>query len=150
MSNSGEQHSNPAQKRYPPELRERAVRMVLDTIEETGPRQGVIGRIARQLGVGTESPPLLGEPGRGRRQTSSWVTHRGAPAAGGSRAREQGAPAGQRHFEVGPRFLRGGARPSPSSTTTRRSSGSSRSVMSYSSPPPRTTTTRPVPPRAGR
>lgn len=55
MSNSGEQHSNPAQKRYPPELRERAVRMVLDTIEETGQRQGVIGRIARQLGVGTES-----------------------------------------------------------------------------------------------
>ncbi len=28
--------SHPAQKRYPPELRERAVRMVLETMEQTG------------------------------------------------------------------------------------------------------------------
>lgn len=46
---------HPAQKRYPDELKKRAIRMVLDTIEETGERQGVIGRIARQLGVGTET-----------------------------------------------------------------------------------------------
>jgi transposase len=45
----------PTQRRYPPELRERAVRMVLDTIEETGDSQGVVGRVARQLGVGVES-----------------------------------------------------------------------------------------------
>ena len=47
--------SHPAQKRYPPELRERAVRMVLETIEQTGQRVGVVTRIARQLGIGPES-----------------------------------------------------------------------------------------------
>ncbi len=47
--------SHPAQKRYPPELRERAVRMVLETMEQTGERVGVITRIARQLGIGAES-----------------------------------------------------------------------------------------------
>ncbi len=46
---------HPSQKRYPPELRERAVRMVAETIQETGERFGVITRVARQLGVGTES-----------------------------------------------------------------------------------------------
>ncbi len=46
---------HPAQKRYPPELRERAVRMVLETMEQTGQRVGVITRIARQLGIGPES-----------------------------------------------------------------------------------------------
>ena len=48
-------NTHPSQKRYPPELRERAVRMVLETIEQTGERFGVITRIARQLGIGTES-----------------------------------------------------------------------------------------------
>jgi transposase len=43
-----------SQRRYPPELRERATRMVLDTFE-TGERHGVIGRVARQLGIGTET-----------------------------------------------------------------------------------------------
>jgi transposase len=46
---------NPSQRRYPPELRERAVRMVLETMEQTGQRVGVITRIARQLGIGAES-----------------------------------------------------------------------------------------------
>jgi transposase len=44
-----------SQKRYPPELRERAVRMVFETIEESGQRPGVIGRVANQLGIGVES-----------------------------------------------------------------------------------------------
>jgi transposase len=47
--------THPSQKRYPPELRERAVRMVLETIEQTGERFGVITRVARQLGIGSES-----------------------------------------------------------------------------------------------
>jgi transposase len=46
---------HPSQRRYPPELRERAVRMVAETIEQTGQRVGVITRVARQLGIGTES-----------------------------------------------------------------------------------------------
>src|ERR1035437_11010585 len=51
---TGSRH--PAQRRYPPELKERAVRMVLETIAlDGGERQGAVGRIARQLGIGTES-----------------------------------------------------------------------------------------------
>ena len=47
---------HPAQKRYPPELRERAVRLVAEAIDhQGGERFGVITRVARQLGVGTES-----------------------------------------------------------------------------------------------
>lgn len=47
--------SNPRLRRYPPELRERAVRMVNEAITGSGERHGVITRVARQLGVGTES-----------------------------------------------------------------------------------------------
>jgi transposase len=47
--------THPSQRRYPPELRERAVRMVQETIQQTGERFGVITRVARQLGIGTES-----------------------------------------------------------------------------------------------
>ena len=47
--------NGPSQKRYPPELKERAVRMVRQTIEEEGRSLGVITRIARQLGVGPGS-----------------------------------------------------------------------------------------------
>jgi transposase len=46
---------HPSQRSYPPELRDRAVRMVLDTIAQTGQRAGVITRVARQLGIGAES-----------------------------------------------------------------------------------------------
>jgi transposase len=53
MAHSRSNH--PSQRRYPPELRERAVRMVLETMEQTGQRVGVITRIARQLGIGAES-----------------------------------------------------------------------------------------------
>jgi transposase len=42
-------------RRYPPEMRERAVRMVREAIAESGERQGAVSRVARQLGVGTES-----------------------------------------------------------------------------------------------
>ena len=45
----------PPQK-YPEELRERAVRMVLESIEAAGgERFGVVTRVAKQLGIGTES-----------------------------------------------------------------------------------------------
>jgi transposase len=46
---------HPSQKRYPPELRERAIRLVLETSEQTGARPGAVGRIARQLGIGVET-----------------------------------------------------------------------------------------------
>ena len=45
-----------SQKRYPPELKERAVRMAQDAIaEQNGQRFGVVTRVAKQLGVGPES-----------------------------------------------------------------------------------------------
>ena len=43
------------QKRYPPELRERAVRMVLEARAADPSDTGIITRISKQLGVGTES-----------------------------------------------------------------------------------------------
>jgi transposase len=44
------------QRRYPPELRERAVRMVREAISQAGgERHGVITRVAIQLGMGSET-----------------------------------------------------------------------------------------------
>ena len=42
-------------QKYPDELRERAVRMVLEVQAETGEKHGAVTRIAKQLGIGTES-----------------------------------------------------------------------------------------------
>ncbi|MGH9061831.1 MAG: transposase, partial [Acidimicrobiales bacterium] len=53
MSSTKQLH--PAQRRYPDELKDRGVRMVRETMAETGERSGVIPRVARQLGVGPES-----------------------------------------------------------------------------------------------
>jgi transposase len=46
---------SPSTKRYPPELKERAVRMVLDLQAQDPLDHTVISRVARQLGVGLES-----------------------------------------------------------------------------------------------
>lgn len=43
---------SPFQRRYPPEMRERAVRMVNEAMAETGERLGAVTRVARQLGTG--------------------------------------------------------------------------------------------------
>jgi transposase len=42
-------------RRYPDEIRQRAVRMAFEICEQTGEHKGVIGRVARQLGIGTAS-----------------------------------------------------------------------------------------------
>ncbi len=42
-------------QKYPNELRERAVHMVLEIREQTGEKHGVITRVARELGIGVES-----------------------------------------------------------------------------------------------
>jgi transposase len=42
-------------QKYPDELRQRAVRMVLDVQAETGEKHGAVARIAKQLGIGVES-----------------------------------------------------------------------------------------------
>jgi transposase len=56
MASRQSESKHPSQRRYPPELKERAVRMAQDAIAEQGGRQtGAITRIAGQLGVGVES-----------------------------------------------------------------------------------------------
>src|SRR3974390_1116614 len=45
---------NPAQRRYPPEIKERAVRMVFQLRREDPADQSVLARVARQLDVGLE------------------------------------------------------------------------------------------------
>jgi transposase len=45
----------PAPKKYPEELRERAVRLVFQIRREQGSAQGVIPEVARRLGIGDQS-----------------------------------------------------------------------------------------------
>jgi transposase len=45
----------PAPRKYPDELRERAVRMVFEIREQTGQAPGAIARVAQQLGVHREA-----------------------------------------------------------------------------------------------
>jgi transposase len=49
------QQQSASQRRYPPELKDRAVRMVHQLRREDPGDQSVISRVARQLGVGKES-----------------------------------------------------------------------------------------------
>src|SRR6266542_2667161 len=46
---------HPSSRRYPAEVKQRAVQLVLITIEQRGERHGVVSRIARQLDVGPET-----------------------------------------------------------------------------------------------
>lgn len=52
---SNQPSKQPTQQRYPPELRERAVRMVREAIKESGRSHGVVTRVAVQLGLGSET-----------------------------------------------------------------------------------------------
>jgi len=47
----------PTTRRYSPQFKERAERRVLEVRAETGEKHGAVTRIAKQLGVGTESLP---------------------------------------------------------------------------------------------
>jgi len=49
------EEKRPTSKRYPPELRERAVKMVQELRAQDPLDKTVISRVARQLGVGDES-----------------------------------------------------------------------------------------------
>lgn len=45
----------PAPRKYPPELRERAIRMAVDARRNPATRDGAIARVADQLGVNRET-----------------------------------------------------------------------------------------------
>jgi transposase len=47
--------SHPSQRPYPPEIRERAVRMVREALKESDRSHGVVTRVAGQLGLGSET-----------------------------------------------------------------------------------------------
>lgn len=50
-----EHGTHATQRRYPPEFRERAVRMVFETASERGVRFGAVSRVAYQVGIGPAS-----------------------------------------------------------------------------------------------
>lgn len=50
---SGTGRASPRQ--YPPELKRRAIRLVLESLDRGDERQGLVTRIARQLDIGPES-----------------------------------------------------------------------------------------------
>ncbi len=52
MTSSGKR---PGPRNFPPELRERAVKMVLEVRRQTGERQGSVSRVAGELGIGAET-----------------------------------------------------------------------------------------------
>ncbi len=52
---NGHVTSKRTQRRYSPELKERAVRLVLQLRAETGEKHGTVKRVADQLDVGVES-----------------------------------------------------------------------------------------------
>ena len=100
------------QKRYPPELRERAVRMVLEARAADPADTGAITRISKQLGVGTESLRNWVKQDPDRHRGSSGDDHRGAQAHRRAREGEPRTQAVQRDPAPGLGVFRpGGARP---------------------------------------
>ena len=67
MESMTDTNAHPSSRRYPPEIKERAVRMVQETMERNGNVQGVVSRVARQLGIGVESCA----PGSGRPRSTA-------------------------------------------------------------------------------
>lgn len=49
------QGKHPSSRRYPPQVKERAVHLVLTTMQQGGEHHGVVTRIARKLDVGPET-----------------------------------------------------------------------------------------------
>jgi hypothetical protein len=78
----------PAPRRYPAELRQRAVRLVLETRDQQSGEtvRGAVLRVGRQLGVNPGTFARLGPPGGDRPGQLSWGGHRGVGTGQGARA----------------------------------------------------------------
>ncbi len=55
MADNDSSSGRPSRAQYPPELKQRAIRMVLDSYDRGEERFGTITRIADELGIGPES-----------------------------------------------------------------------------------------------
>ena len=56
----------PAPRKYPDELRERAIRLMLDVEEETGKATAACRRVGEELGINQRHTARLGEAGPDR------------------------------------------------------------------------------------
>jgi len=65
----------PAPRKYPQELRERAVRLCLDALADPTRARGCRGRVGDQLGIDACGPARLGPPGPGRHRRAAWDEH---------------------------------------------------------------------------
>jgi transposase-like protein len=63
MSNNTGSH----RRRYPEELRDRAIRKYFEAVDHIGERHGAVGRVADQLGDRTGVATPLGAPRSGQR-----------------------------------------------------------------------------------
>ena len=103
--------SSPFQRRYPPEMRERAVRMVAETIAEQGERHGAVTRVARELGIGTESLRTWLRQAEIDAGARPGLTSEERERLKALERREPRAAARQRDPALGRGFLRAGTRP---------------------------------------
>ena len=102
---------NNTSKRYPVEVRERAVRMVLEHEGEYDSQWAAISSVASKLGMTPETLRKWVRRAEIDGGLRSGVYDRGASAHQGTRAGEPRAPARERDPQGSRGFLRSGARP---------------------------------------
>ena len=101
---------NTTGKRYPIEVKERAVRMLMEHQDEYESQWAAIMSISEKLGVGHETL-RMGPPVGDRPRPAPRPDHGRARTAARTREREQRAQAGQRDPQSRRGFFRGGVRP---------------------------------------
>jgi len=85
-----------ARSRYSPEVRERAVRMVLEHVSEYSSQWAAIGSISAKIGCFASDVAVLSAAGGTGRGTATWANHQRAREAQGAQARESRAAPRQR------------------------------------------------------
>ena len=109
------QQKHPSSRRYPPEVRDRAVSLVLTTMQQSGEHHGVVTRIARKLDIG---PETLRNWVR-QAEIDNGTAPASAPTSCPDRRAREGeprAPPRQPDPEGGERVFRPGARSAPEMT----------------------------------